>query len=220
MIRCFNGRRGTRELRRATRPPSRKLSSCPCSHLSPKPSGRPALGRQALESSTRSYPRRCGPRSSPRLPVLKLQRLRSRLHRRLLAQARNDYERQDGSGACGTADPVSHALQAQTISGRTRVCSACRGVHSRVLRLPIGVQPCDELSGLHSSFFLHRGSSICRTRQLPEDPLQPDISTCSSAHDSVYGRLDRVSVRNRSRPCAVLQPVSYTHLTLPTNREV
>src|SRR5450759_332707 len=84
MIRCFNGRRGTRELRRATRPPSRKLSSCPCSHLSPKPSGRPALGRQALESSTRSYPRRCGPRSSPRLPVLKLQRLRSRLHRYLV----------------------------------------------------------------------------------------------------------------------------------------
>src|SRR5664280_243026 len=185
MIRCFNGRWGTRELRRATRPPSRKLSSCPCSHLSPKPSGRPALGRQALDSSTRSYPRRCGPRSSPRLPVLKLQRLRSRLHRRLSTQARNDHARQNGPSACGTADPASHALEAQTIPSRTRVHLTRRVVHSRVLRLPVGVQPRNELSGLYASFFLHRGSSICRPRQLPEDPLQSDLSTCSPAHDSV-----------------------------------
>ena len=101
-------------------------------------------------------------------------------------------------------------------------CSFCRRSHDEVERLiagPDGVFICDNCVELCQRILYEESPSYQR-----EEAPPPFVLESLPAPREIMGRLDEYVVgqeyAKRVLSVAVYNPVSYTHLTLPTNREV
>ena len=130
-------------------------------------------------------------------------------------------------GQCGSTE-TKKTVETKTVETTTLACAGCGHVHTQTTRIvgtPRTTYSFGELTADTPAIFAARRTpSSVDTPPSPDATPAPVLSTVGGATtpaaDDAYLTVDSPSVMSRRTPSASPPPVSYTHLTLPTNREV